>query len=676
MGMLQKIRALREVWKSLDNSKPNLFGVSAWQEKSGLSPGASYVEQLSYYNSWSSAAANIIAINIATANFRLFKEIPGEDEREEITEHPIVDLFKGFNPFDTPFEFLELGSLYLDFMGNWYIYKAKDRLGIPRELWNLPTERIKIHPDRKNFIRGYELSLKNNKKLWFDADEVIHFKLPNPANRYYGLSTIMRASYAADANKFMSEYSHGVYKNSGWPGTVLETQDELDEGEITRLDAQWSNKFVGTNNANKLLILEGGMKATKFSVTPQELDFLRSKEVNRDEIAAIFGVPPSKMGIVKDVNRANAEANDYTFMVNTINPRLIRKKQKLNLSLVRPLWPELYLDYDSVIPKDKEFELKKDESDLKGGVITINERRRKQGREEKPWGNVPIMPMNMGPLEIDSDNTDPEEAEKGFNAIMRDLTIEEVLFDAEIANETLGAKLGNQLMQALQEGYEKAIELLGIEGDITWTPQADPRVEAVLSKNLEKVKGINEATRIQLLESLSEGIAAGEDVAVLKGRINKVYSFAEESRAETIARTTSTQGINQGQQYAMKDNDVEENEWLTQRDGNVRESHSDADGQIRALTEPFDIGGYSLSFPGDPAGPAEEVVNCRCFAIPKAKKKGSDNRGRLWKSIEAVRMPREKIVKRQLKAFFRAQRIEVLNNFKDATKSMEKIWLN
>ena len=121
----------------------------------------------------------------------------------------------------------------------------------------------------------------------------------------------------------------------------------------------------------------------------------------------------------------------------------------------------------------------------------------------------------------------------------------------------------------------------------------------------------------------------------------------------------------------MKDNEVERNEWLSQRDGNVRESHSDADGQVRNLTEPFDIGGYSLSFPGDPSGPAVEVVNCRCFAIPKANKKDSDNRKRLWGSIEAIRMPREKIAKRQLIAFFRAQRKEVLANFNEATKSME-----
>jgi hypothetical protein len=30
------------------------------------------------------------------------------------------------------------------------------------------------------------------------------------------------------------------------------------------------------------------------------------------------------------------------------------------------------------------------------------------------------------------------------------------------------------------------------------------------------------------------------------------------------------------------------------------------------MDEPFTVGGASLMYPGDPAGPAEEVINCRC----------------------------------------------------------------
>lgn len=44
-----------------------------------------------------------------------------------------------------------------------------------------------------------------------------------------------------------------------------------------------------------------------------------------------------------------------------------------------------------------------------------------------------------------------------------------------------------------------------------------------------------------------------------------------------------------------------------------RQSHMDADGQRQNAGVPFDIGGESLYYPGDPAGSDEETANCLCW---------------------------------------------------------------
>lgn len=56
-----------------------------------------------------------------------------------------------------------------------------------------------------------------------------------------------------------------------------------------------------------------------------------------------------------------------------------------------------------------------------------------------------------------------------------------------------------------------------------------------------------------------------------------------------------------------------EREWNTMHDDRVRDTHADVDGQLRRMGEPFNVGGASLMHPGDPGGPASEVVNCRCW---------------------------------------------------------------
>jgi len=52
--------------------------------------------------------------------------------------------------------------------------------------------------------------------------------------------------------------------------------------------------------------------------------------------------------------------------------------------------------------------------------------------------------------------------------------------------------------------------------------------------------------------------------------------------------------------------------WISTGDDRTRETHREAGGQVRAFADPFLIGGSEMLYPHDPAGPAREVVNCRC----------------------------------------------------------------
>ena len=61
--------------------------------------------------------------------------------------------------------------------------------------------------------------------------------------------------------------------------------------------------------------------------------------------------------------------------------------------------------------------------------------------------------------------------------------------------------------------------------------------------------------------------------------------------------------------------------WNSMRDGAVRETHAAADGQVRPVGGTFDVGGYDLHYPGEPVGPPEIWINCRCL-IQSAARQG------------------------------------------------------
>lgn len=94
------------------------------------------------------------------------------------------------------------------------------------------------------------------------------------------------------------------------------------------------------------------------------------------------------------------------------------------------------------------------------------------------------------------------------------------------------------------------------------------------------------------------------------------------NRARTVARTETIAAVNAGvfraaELDAQQRGDVAPfKQWLSTEDSRTRPTHVDADMQRTLLREPFIVGGARLLFPGDPRGPAQEVINCRCTMLP------------------------------------------------------------
>lgn len=53
-------------------------------------------------------------------------------------------------------------------------------------------------------------------------------------------------------------------------------------------------------------------------------------------------------------------------------------------------------------------------------------------------------------------------------------------------------------------------------------------------------------------------------------------------------------------------------EWVTMRDGDVRDIHAPLDGDPSDRRGLFHVAGYRLHFPGEPVGPPHVWINCRC----------------------------------------------------------------
>jgi uncharacterized protein with gpF-like domain len=87
-----------------------------------------------------------------------------------------------------------------------------------------------------------------------------------------------------------------------------------------------------------------------------------------------------------------------------------------------------------------------------------------------------------------------------------------------------------------------------------------------------------------------------------------------------VARTETIGALNAGRADAFRVVAADSDEdlytmWLATDDARTRHTHNEAEGQRVPVGSPFIVGGFELRFPGDPLGPPQEVIQCRCTML-------------------------------------------------------------
>lgn len=123
---------------------------------------------------------------------------------------------------------------------------------------------------------------------------------------------------------------------------------------------------------------------------------------------------------------------------------------------------------------------------------------------------------------------------------------------------------------------------------------------------------------------ITDAVNAGENVEAVAARVDQALSYTGSerwpNRARVIAQTETTRAYGAGtlaggMEQSRLSGRLLRKRWDTEQDERVRVSHRAVDGDVLDLGMPFYVDGIPLMFPGDPMGPPETVINCRCDLV-------------------------------------------------------------
>ena len=260
--------------------------------------------------------------------------------KEKAVEHPLYFLLHDEpNPEMTSFVFRETLMTHLLLWGNAYAQIIRNGKGEIMALYPLMPDRMTVDRDEKGRLY-YEYIVSSDdaptikgSTVKLPPSEVLHI----PGLGFDGLvgySPIAMAKNAIGMAIACEEYGAKFFANGAQPSGVLEHPGTIKDP--SRVRESWTQTFGGSQNANKVAVLEEGMKYTPISISPEQAQFLETRKFQINEIARIFRVPPHMVGDLEKSSFSNIEQQSLEFVKYTLDPWVSRWEQSIVRSLLTP----------------------------------------------------------------------------------------------------------------------------------------------------------------------------------------------------------------------------------------------------------------------------------------------------------------------------------------------------
>ncbi|MDB5597391.1 MAG: phage portal protein family [Hyphomicrobiales bacterium] len=316
-------------------------------------------------------------------------------------KHPLYRLLHDSPNFDqTAVDFWDFVASSLELWGNAYarIYRNGAKI-------------TSLEPIRPDIITVRRLKNGDIEYRWthegvsfvFTQNDVLHIR-GFGGNPLGGLSTIGYGRNTFGLASAIERAAGTTFANGLRPSGTLTFEKWLTPEQRTTAEDKLVSKFVGSMNAGRPMVLEGGTKWEQLTINPEDAQMLQSRGLSVEEVCRFFGVPPFMVGHTEKTTSwgSGLEQQVLGFQKFTLRRRLKRIEQALEKQLLTPQdradGITIEFSLEGLLRGDSAGRSAFYNAGLQNGWITINEVRALENMPPVEGGDIPRMQMQNVPI--------------------------------------------------------------------------------------------------------------------------------------------------------------------------------------------------------------------------------------------------------------------------------------
>lgn len=153
-------------------------------------------------------------------------------------------------------------------------------------------------------------------------DMVVPFRSYNPETAMRGISRL-EALRSTLLNEDASRRAVAAWwKNNGRPSAVMHVDGKLNPVAKQNLREQLQMMYQGAENAGKIAVMENGSKLEQWQLSSEEMQYIDSRKLNREEVCARYDISPTAVHILDHATFSNVTENLRSVYRDSICPRL------------------------------------------------------------------------------------------------------------------------------------------------------------------------------------------------------------------------------------------------------------------------------------------------------------------------------------------------------------------